>query len=225
MVRGGKRRGAGRPPLNAQAKTSQLSTRISEELRGSLQKGADRLNISLSEYVARCLSKFLQEGEIKKWGKPHTKSVLAFLARLIEDIEDLTGEQWTDDPFTFEAVRQGLNRFFEMLSPTGNIVRPARVEQRYSASLSNEEETAKKLGRSAEEVHRRNEYMASPEGMGASLANGMWVGLRMEPQTSEPSTEERDDWHYLRIRVRQNAGIEYWFDRNIHPYRRRDSTS
>ncbi len=219
--------GAGRKPRGEfRGKSAVFSTR----LRGALEREAARNGRSLSQEIERRLTDSISRSETRKWGPPRTESILFFLVRLIDSIELETGQQWIDDPFTFQAVYFGLTFIFSMLKPDGDVVPPNRIKAALEASRAADEKRAELLGRSLEEVRVQTEWRATPEGVGEPAARGLWLALRMAPEDRGRDPSRRDNplgWleDHFRERLRKQLEIEPWKDRKVHPYRKHDPKS
>jgi hypothetical protein len=126
------RRRRGRPTKDAKAKRAIFSTRITAELRVALERAAKDSGKSLSnEIEARLLRSFEHEAEIKRvlaaFGGEQNYAVLRFIAEVIRRIDAATGRRWTDDPWSFNQVRQAIAYLLDEWRPDGDVVKPATL--------------------------------------------------------------------------------------------------
>jgi hypothetical protein len=123
--RGGRRKGAGRPPETG--KTSYFSTRLTPKTRGLLEAEARRRGRSLSEVAEDLLQLGLEE--IADLARPKPLRALLFLiSSLSNGIAGPHREDakysWCANPYMFAALRAGIIDLLDRLRPPGEIVTP-----------------------------------------------------------------------------------------------------
>ena len=118
-----KRRGpAPRGPFTGKRKT--LTTRITEGTREQLEAAAEATDRSLSQEIEFRLERsFLtdearRDREERAYGGAHTHALLRLFGDTIKGIEMQTSGSWTEDQYTFDQVRLGIQTFLDALRPT-----------------------------------------------------------------------------------------------------------
>ena len=138
-----KRRGpAPRGPFTGKRKT--LTTRITEGTREQLEAAAEATDRSLSQEIEFRLERsFLtdearRDREERAYGGAHTHALLRLFGDTIKGIEMQTSGSWTEDQYTFDQVRLGIQTFLDALRPTEtDNDRPRMVDRFVDASLMN----------------------------------------------------------------------------------------
>src|SRR5262245_49415648 len=100
---------AGRKPLDPSERNSEiLNVRVRPDVRRALERIANQRGLTLSRHVQRALDQYIERSK----RAPHVDEFSTKVADLTEKVERNTGEQWTQDPFTAEAVSEGLAQLF-----------------------------------------------------------------------------------------------------------------
>jgi hypothetical protein len=121
--------GGGRKPKGPfKVKAANFSTRITVETRAELDRLAKARGHSLSQEVEILLREVISRSRDTP---AHIQSLEKAITLLAKDIERRTGKRWTDDPFTRESLRHGIDALLLNLAPTPNgaIPVPPQLEQ------------------------------------------------------------------------------------------------
>jgi hypothetical protein len=124
--------GGAKPKGPFKGKSATLTTRITPETREELELAAAEKGRSLSQEVEYRLRSFAGQGR----KPPHIRSLADAVSLIVARIEQRTGRRWLDDPFTADAVRQGISAFSSRISPasTGPTPIPPQIEK-YAAKM------------------------------------------------------------------------------------------
>jgi len=188
--------GGGRKPKGPfKGKTAVFTTRIRPEVRGALDRQAQRNNRSVSQEVEYRLEQSLEKPRLseKALGAPRNRALGYIVARFGATIEQMTGENWREDKFTFEALKSAIDTVLFDLAPEGS-AKPAR---RIERSLSGQ---AALRGRQA----------LTPESVGASFAHGLLMQMEAmeKPPLNHPKNERYADEFYLMPDLRRDLGYK-----------------
>jgi len=128
-----KRAARGRPRKISGGKTAIFSTRITPELRQELERSAAASGITLTqEIVSRLRRSFDLDKEreqiFQKFGGHQNYAVCLLFSGLMEDVSRAAGKRWTDDPWAYKQVRQGILRLLDEWCPPGEVKQPVLRE-------------------------------------------------------------------------------------------------
>jgi hypothetical protein len=116
--------GGGRKPLGEfKGKTVTITTRVTPETRTGLERRAKEHNRSLSQEIERALREWVYQDR----GHAHVRGLAHAITLLIRRMEGETQSRWSDDPFTCEAVRHGIETLLLHFAPQGAPVTPSNV--------------------------------------------------------------------------------------------------
>src|SRR5262244_1528635 len=105
-------------------KRSNLSTRITSELRKRLDEAAQDSGRSLSQEIEMRLVRSFDEQDnltVKNFGRqPYTYSIFRISAEIVKDVEAWTGGYWLKDRFTFDIATDAMSALFESFEPEGS---------------------------------------------------------------------------------------------------------
>lgn len=192
--------GAGRKPQGPFSnKLATLSTRITKELRDSLDTATARRRDahgarpwSLSQEIEFRLRESIElPAELQKaWGPPHVKALAQLVSRVARSVESSAGVNpfaedagelaWHHNPFTHAAVVAAISAILAHYKPTGTAQVPEAVE-RSTAWI--ERESGKQQA-----AHQR-----TPESIGLACARGL---LSQLATYSAPSFNPPSGAHY-----------------------------
>ena len=100
-----------------------LTTKITESTRRNLEDAAAATGRSLSQEIEFRLDESLLEDDARRdreeraYGGAHTHALLRLLGDTIKGIEMQTSGTWTEDRYTFDQVRLGIQTFLDALRP------------------------------------------------------------------------------------------------------------
>ena len=133
---GGKRPGSGRKPKKAGAaptsgsKSSNFSTRITQETRDAIELAASGTHLSVSAMAQHLLLLGLKSKRDAQLNGP-TRAICYLLGELAEIVapKQLKTEQhpgdWRNDPFLFETLKLSFVKMMDAVRPTGEVISPA----------------------------------------------------------------------------------------------------
>ncbi|MGM4957218.1 TraY domain-containing protein [Bradyrhizobium barranii] len=124
--RGGARKNAGRKP-QAVTKNAYFSTRLDDATRDRLEREAEKSGHSLSREIQNRLEDSLNEKNA--WGAPHVRDFARLAMHLANQVEGVTGKQWLEDQFTFEALKRALDISLALLNPTTSVIVPPHLRE------------------------------------------------------------------------------------------------
>jgi hypothetical protein len=140
-VRGGRRKGAGRPRHTKAGKTSNFSTRIDSETRARLEAESRLSGKSLSSTVERLLLLGLREKEERSRDDP-IRALCYVIALLAERISGPYFSDpkygWWSNPFMFAAFRAAMLCILDELRPAGEIVAPPPLHPTFKSTFREE---------------------------------------------------------------------------------------
>ena len=123
-------RGGGRKPAGPyEGKSATLTTRIMPTTRAELYRQAEKNGRSLSQEVEKRLRDSLVPD--KRETPIHTRAIAHAITLLAGQIQRETGKQWSQDPFTGNALRHGIEKLIFHFAPVPNgaAVVPPRVKE------------------------------------------------------------------------------------------------
>lgn len=162
-----------------------LTTKITELTRRSLEDAAAATDRSLSQEIEFRLERsFLtdearRDREERAYGGAHTHALLRLLGDTIKGVEIQTSGTWTEDQYTFDQVRLGIQTFLDALRPTeSDDDQPRMIDRFVDSALMN------KLppGTEAEFKGLRNT-------IGAVIALGHLDQLKMRGEGHKPEVD------------------------------------
>jgi hypothetical protein len=105
------------------AARSQLTVRITDDLRAELEAAARRRNRNLTdELIGRIRLSFAREHEQKR--DPATRALLFLISQLAEQVHMNSPIEWHQNPFMFRAFKLAVARLLDALEPSGKIQTP-----------------------------------------------------------------------------------------------------
>jgi hypothetical protein len=102
-----------------------MLVRVSPELRRRLERDAKRARRSLSSEVELQLTDALR---MSKMGDPRTRA-LCYLITMVAELAEPEGFDWRAHRFDFEILKSAINRFLNVLAPSGAPVRGKRWQR------------------------------------------------------------------------------------------------
>ncbi len=93
-------------------------------MREQLEAAAEANDRSLSQEIELSLERAYlsdeawRDREDRAYGGPHTHALLRLFGDLIKGIEVQTSGSWTEDQYTFDQVRLGIETYLDALRPT-----------------------------------------------------------------------------------------------------------
>jgi hypothetical protein len=145
-------KGGGRKPAGpATDMREALSARIRSETMLALRQTAQQRGWSVSQVIEELLRKALNR---PSKSERRNQALARAIIGLIETIEDTTGEAWSADAFTADAIRTAIFQFMLEASPAGLPVLPHKLKET--------------LAEHSKEVA---EFLTSPTALGAWVAN------------------------------------------------------
>jgi hypothetical protein len=129
--------GAGRKPVGEfSGKSAAFSTRITPELRESLEAESDRTGKSISQIAERRLRESFERPRRTEmvFGPAHIRALAYSVARIASHIETGTGRQWNKDQFSIVALKTALEILLNYFSPREAVVVPDRVIEQIERS-------------------------------------------------------------------------------------------
>jgi hypothetical protein len=122
--------GAGRKPRGEfQGKSEVLTTRITPETRAALDRAAAKGERSLSQEVEHGLSWYLSVLKRTPERGDHIRALGEAVMLVAQYIERATEQQWNEDAFTGEALRQGCTSFIAHFAPRGTPFKPRLIKE------------------------------------------------------------------------------------------------
>jgi hypothetical protein len=190
--------GGGRKPKGEFAgKSAAFSTRITQELRDSLEKEAQASGKSMSQIVERRLRESFDKPRAQReLADKRVKATALMVARLTSSIESATGKKWNEDRFTSDALKSAISTAMSRVAPADEPVAPQSIRDQ----MKRLEVDLKKPG--------AFESMLVPESLGASYG---WTLFEMMLAWRGPppeGTEHADDIHYLVPFIRNELKVE-----------------
>jgi len=189
---GGKRARAGRKPGGEFR--AMITTRITPEVRAGLEREARRSGHKLSREIELRLKQSLQSRDTAglQREREHNRALGATAGKLAGQIESLTGKNWREDRFTYEALRTGLAALLARLAPLGIVEMPAAIRAQI------------------EQVPEISDQFGKPEGVGLASALGLFDQIRMAepPPLGHPPSEYYAEGFYWMPWVREKLAIE-----------------
>ena len=122
--------GGGRKPRGEYSRKSAVfSTRITQDLRDALDAESSETGQSLSQIVEKRLRESIENTRSKReLGPKHVRALAFIVARLATILERECSSKWTDDRFTFEALKVAISTALEQFAPKGEAVVPQSVK-------------------------------------------------------------------------------------------------
>jgi hypothetical protein len=120
--------GGGRKPKGEfRGKAATFTTRITTETRQALERAAEKNNRSLSQEVERRLSDSIQ-GDVSRDRQRHIRALGEVFMLMVQGIERRTGHRWSDNAFTAESIRHGLNLLISHFGPRDKPALPEKLK-------------------------------------------------------------------------------------------------
>jgi len=216
MPRGGKRKGAGRKPSGGHRKLN-FSTRIDAELREELKRAAARNKRSLSNEIERRLEQSCEKDEKPRRWEPHNHGLAELIVLAAQAAEFHTEKRWIEDPYTFHVLRKAISFLLGYCEPSGPIETPARIIRIFGGTSP--ELLAEARGYSLDQARQDIDYQQTTAGMGQTVAQSLWMGIRINKPATDWKEVARTSKEYLaRVRIRELLGVAVWEDRDKSPY-------
>jgi hypothetical protein len=103
-----RRPGGGRKPIGEVRKSAALTARLEPQTRRALEEAAKKAKPKKLS-VSRMAERILRDGLLRRpSGLPHNLALGCAVALVAEKIERDAGRNWRDDPFTQQAVSDGV---------------------------------------------------------------------------------------------------------------------
>jgi hypothetical protein len=119
--------GAGRPVGPAGRKASDLKLRLEPALHDAIEAAAKKNNRTKSEEARRWLWDYsMRKKRADRW--PDVVALTELVGDFVEGVEDATGKQWRDDPWTNKAARAGIDYLVGRESGQGALEVPEKIE-------------------------------------------------------------------------------------------------
>jgi hypothetical protein len=194
--------GGGRKPQGEFAgKSTQLSTRITPELREALDIESDRSGWSVSQTVEWLLWRALNESErLKGLGSRHNRALGVAISLVAERLELSTGEQWRSSAYSHTALEAAIEIVLSRLAPGGEIHVPTNVRQSFEAAL--------KAHRALKTDQRKHfkKPTKQPEALGSAIALGFLDQLETYELPRERVRRHADEFYSL-PNIRYGLGL------------------
>jgi hypothetical protein len=109
----------GRPPKDDDVKkAAHINTRITEELKTKLDSAAAESRRTLSQEIAERLEQSFRQSA-HAGDSRETRLLLDTIAKAMSEIEEVTGELWHANPFTFREVARAVAGIVAVFRPPG----------------------------------------------------------------------------------------------------------
>lgn len=176
----------GRPRQGERAKLAPLNMRTDPKLREAIEKAAADTGRSMTQELERRVKMTF---DMEKWlGGPHIHALVNALGSTIHNIELLTGERWTDDAGTWDAVEGAARRLLAWKRP------PRPDEQTRRLAFEKLDETAAAMRKAAADLdaYRIDLGVASANGF-ADIYREAGRGISGSPILVELRADWTDD--------------------------------
>src|SRR5262245_9026981 len=125
--------GAGRKPRGEfKGKSAALTTRITLETRGAMERAAQKSGRSLSQEVERRLVDSVRNERNRR---SDVRALAEAIAIVAEKVEIANGKNWLQDAFTGEALRRGIEVLVRHFAPHGPRLIPPNLEEAAASVL------------------------------------------------------------------------------------------
>src|SRR5579862_4037968 len=107
-----------------------LSTRITEDLRADLEKGAAKSGRTVSREVETRLRSYFDHARAAEeiFGGRDLYALMRLIASAIAITDNpLTGKSWRDDPYAFDQAIRAVMRVLESFRPAGDMAAPYAI--------------------------------------------------------------------------------------------------
>ena len=176
--------GGGRKPRGEfSLKTSTITTRITPGTRAALERATEKTGRSLSQEIEHRLDCSIRR-DYEHNRDRHIRALAEAIAILTHRVERATQKRWIDDPFTGEALRQGIEFLVFHFAAPGTPEVPASVK-----------------GAATRVPLQARDQSMTPAGVGRTEAGGLisWIEMNLDegrrlsrPVITDPSKLDFD---------------------------------
>jgi hypothetical protein len=171
----------GRRPVDPRnPKSEQISLRLSRELLARLRRAAGKR--ALSEEISSRLTRSLDEEKARE------HSLLWALAELLRNAEQMTGQWWATDPYTFIVARQAIFQFLERHAPPAGEMKVPDT-QRAIVGLS----------RMPAQVQALFQPFLAPTALGGTIADSLIINLQRQAAGEQDTERYRPHAHLANL--------------------------